>query len=106
MDGIDFPFVEERLNRKFAALSAIAAITVLVACGGPDAEFAIGDTGATPQATTASQVPLFIPPEYALDFAVPITFIALFAPQLRSVPHLAAALVSVAVSLAAPRSTT
>lgn len=41
-----------------------------------------------------------IPPEYALDFAVPITFIALVAPSLRSLPHLAAAFVSVVVSLA------
>ena len=41
-----------------------------------------------------------IPPEYALDFAVPISFIALVAPSLRSLPHLAAAFVSVAVSLA------
>lgn len=41
-----------------------------------------------------------IPPEYALDFAVPITFIALVAPGLRSFPHLAAAFVSVTVALA------
>lgn len=41
-----------------------------------------------------------IPPEYALDFAVPIMFIALVAPSLRSIPHLAAAIVSVVVSLA------
>lgn len=41
-----------------------------------------------------------IPPEFALDFAVPITFIALVAPSLRSLPHLAAAFVSVSVSLA------
>ncbi len=41
-----------------------------------------------------------IPPEYALDFAVPITFIALVAPGLRSFPHLAAAFVSVSVALA------
>ncbi len=41
-----------------------------------------------------------IPPGLALDFAVPITFIALFAPALRSLPHLAAALVSVLVALA------
>jgi 4-azaleucine resistance transporter AzlC len=40
-----------------------------------------------------------IPPEYALDFAVPITFIALVAPSLRRLPHLAAAFVSVVVSL-------
>lgn len=32
-----------------------------------------------------------IPPEYALDFAVPITFLSMIAPQLRSLPHLAAA---------------
>lgn len=40
-----------------------------------------------------------IPPEYALDFAIPITFISLVAPSLRSLPHLAAAVVSVVVSL-------
>lgn len=40
-----------------------------------------------------------IPPEYALDFALPITFVALVAPSLRSLPHLAAAFVSVVVSL-------
>lgn len=40
-----------------------------------------------------------IPSEYALDFAAPITFIALFAPALRSLPHVAAALVSITVSL-------
>ena len=41
-----------------------------------------------------------IPPEYALDFAVPITFIAIVAPALRSLPHIAAAFVSVTVALA------
>lgn len=41
-----------------------------------------------------------IPPEYALDFAVPITFIALFAPLLRSLPHLVSASVSIALTLA------
>lgn len=41
-----------------------------------------------------------IPAGLALDFAVPITFIALFAPALRSLPHLAAAFVSVVVALA------
>lgn len=40
-----------------------------------------------------------IPAGLALDFAVPITFIALFAPALRSLPHLAAAFVSVVVAL-------
>lgn len=41
-----------------------------------------------------------MPEALALDFAVPITFIAMFAPALRSPPHLAAAFVSVVVSLA------
>ncbi|MEL6583423.1 MAG: AzlC family ABC transporter permease [Pseudomonadota bacterium] len=41
-----------------------------------------------------------IPPEYALDFAVPITFIALVAPLLRSLPHLVAAVTSVVLTLA------
>jgi predicted branched-subunit amino acid permease len=40
-----------------------------------------------------------IPPEFALDFAVPITFIAMVAPALRSLPHLAAAFVSVVAAL-------
>ncbi|MGI3169224.1 AzlC family ABC transporter permease [Pseudooceanicola sp. C21-150M6] len=41
-----------------------------------------------------------IPPEYALDFAMPITFIAMIAPMLRSVPHLVAAVVAVVSALA------
>ncbi|MCK4860705.1 MAG: AzlC family ABC transporter permease [Rhodobacteraceae bacterium] len=41
-----------------------------------------------------------IAPEYALDFAIPITFIAIIAPNLRSLPHLAASIVSVVVALA------
>ena len=41
-----------------------------------------------------------IPPEYSLDFAIPICFIALTAPMLRSLPHLLAALVSVIAALA------
>lgn len=41
-----------------------------------------------------------IPPQYALDFALPIAFVALFAPLLRDLPHIAAALVSVIVALA------
>ncbi|WP_188478708.1 AzlC family ABC transporter permease [Primorskyibacter flagellatus] len=40
-----------------------------------------------------------IPPEYALDFALPITFIAMIAPMLRSLPHLTAAMVAVTVAL-------
>lgn len=42
-----------------------------------------------------------IPPEFALDFALPITFLALVAPAVRSLPHLAAAVVAVVVSLIA-----
>lgn len=41
-----------------------------------------------------------IPPEFALDFAVPITFIAVVAPMIRTLAHLAATLTSIAVALA------
>lgn len=41
-----------------------------------------------------------IPEAYALDFAVPITFLALVAPALRSLPHVVAAGVSAALALA------
>ncbi|MCV2883036.1 AzlC family ABC transporter permease [Actibacterium sp. XHP0104] len=40
-----------------------------------------------------------IPPEFALDFAVPITFLALVAPALRTLAHVAAAGTSVAGAL-------
>ncbi|MCF3595973.1 AzlC family ABC transporter permease [Rhodobacteraceae bacterium LMO-12] len=40
-----------------------------------------------------------IPPEFALDFAVPITFLALLTPMLRTLAHLAAALVAVVLAL-------
>lgn len=40
-----------------------------------------------------------IPSEYGLDFAVPITFIALIAPMLRTAAHRAAALSSVVLAL-------
>ncbi len=42
-----------------------------------------------------------IPPEFALDFALPITFLALVAPAVRSLPHLAAAVTAVIVALLA-----
>jgi predicted branched-subunit amino acid permease len=42
-----------------------------------------------------------IPESWALDFALPITFLALMAPMLRTAAHLAAAFVSVSVSLLA-----
>ena len=41
-----------------------------------------------------------IPEAYALDFAVPITFLALLGPALRTLAHVAAALVSAAGTLA------
>ena len=40
-----------------------------------------------------------IPDSVPLDFAVPITFLAMIAPALRSLPHAVAATVAVAVSL-------
>ena len=49
-----------------------------------------------------------IPAEYALDFAMPICFIALSAPMMRSLPHFIAALVSMIgtlVFISAPYST-
>lgn len=40
-----------------------------------------------------------IPPEFALDFAVPITFLAMLAPIMRTLAHVAAAFVSVLMAL-------
>lgn len=40
-----------------------------------------------------------IPPEFSMDFAVPVCFIALVAPSLRSLPHVAAAVTSVLAML-------
>ena len=40
-----------------------------------------------------------IPPEYALDFAVPITFLALVGPMLKSAAHVMAAFTSVTLAL-------
>ena len=46
---------------------AAVATVMLAACGGPDAEFEIGAAPAAgAQATSAAQVPLYIPPEYAV----------------------------------------
>ena len=42
-----------------------------------------------------------IPDSWALDFAIPITFLAMIAPMFRTVAHVAAALVAVVVSLLA-----
>ncbi len=41
-----------------------------------------------------------ITPEYALDFAMPITFLAIMAPMLRTLAHVAAAATSVVAALA------
>ena len=41
-----------------------------------------------------------IPPEFALDFAVPIAFMAIVAPMLRTLAHVAAALTSIVLALA------
>lgn len=46
-----------------------------------------------------AQIGSALPPEFALDFAVPLTFIAIVAPMLRTLAHVAAAVVSVAFSL-------
>lgn len=40
-----------------------------------------------------------VPPWMALDFAIPITFLALVTPMLRSLAHVVAALVSITVAL-------
>ncbi len=40
-----------------------------------------------------------VPPEWALDFALPITFLAMVAPMLRSLPHIVAAGLSIILSL-------
>jgi predicted branched-subunit amino acid permease len=40
-----------------------------------------------------------IPPEFALDFAVPIAFLAIVAPMLKTIAHLGAALTSIVVAL-------
>ena len=42
-----------------------------------------------------------VPDSWALDFAIPITFLAMIAPMFRTVAHVAAALVAVVVSLLA-----
>lgn len=41
-----------------------------------------------------------IPPDYALDFAIPITFLAMLAPMLRTLPHIIAAVTSIMAMLA------
>ena len=48
---------------------------------------------------TGALVGKAIPPELALDFAVPITFLAMIAPMLRTLAHVAAASTSVVLAL-------
>ena len=40
-----------------------------------------------------------IPPQYPLDFALPIAFLAMVAPALRTIAHMAAAVTSVVLAL-------
>ena len=48
-------------------LAGAVAMAGLAACGGPDAEFEIGTSpAAESQVASTSQVPLYIPPDYAL----------------------------------------
>ncbi len=47
-----------------------------------------------------AQIGQFIPPEYSLEFTVPIMFMAMVGPMLKSLAHVAAAFVSCVVSLA------
>lgn len=55
------------MNRTFATLIAAAALLTLAGCGSsPDAEFAIGDPASAGPQVSASQAPLYIPPEYAV----------------------------------------
>ncbi|OIP83861.1 MAG: branched-chain amino acid transporter AzlC [Rhodobacterales bacterium CG2_30_65_12] len=49
---------------------------------------------------TGALVGQAIPPEFALDFAVPITFLAMIAPMMKTLAHLAAAATSVLAALA------
>lgn len=50
-------------------------------------------------ATAGAVMGRAIPPEYALDFAVPITFLAMTAPMIRSLAHAVAAAVAVGLVL-------
>lgn len=49
---------------------------------------------------TGALVGKTIPEAFALDFAMPITFLAMVAPMLKTLPHLAAALTSIGLALA------
>lgn len=50
----------------FTILAGAAILAMLAACGGPDAEFEIGTEPAAGAGGSAAQVPLYIPPDYAL----------------------------------------
>lgn len=53
-----------------------------------------------PATFAGAQLGVALPPEYGLDFAIPVAFLAILAPMVRTLAHLAAALTSLAVSLA------
>lgn len=72
--------VAERVAYFFGAASAICPVWYLVTYLGA----VFGTT---------------IPPSFALDFAVPITFLALIAPALRTIAHVVSAMASVALAL-------
>ena len=54
------------MNRTFTILGMAAMVAALAACGGEEAEFTIGRSAAAPADVSAAQVPLSIPPEYAV----------------------------------------
>ena len=65
--GVESSNKRHGLNRTFAPLIAAAAMLSLAGCSSsPDAEFAIGDPAAAGRQVSASQAPLYIPPEYAV----------------------------------------
>lgn len=53
------------MNRTFVVLAALLAVAA-TGCGGSDAEFEIASRDAAAANVSAAQVPLYIPPEYAV----------------------------------------
>jgi predicted branched-subunit amino acid permease len=74
-------------------LSVPARMAFFVGCFLTVAPFWYGATLAGALVGTA------IPPAFALDFAIPITFLAMIAPALRTLAHVAAAVVSITAAL-------
>ncbi len=75
------------------ALSVPARMAFFAGCFLVIAPFWYGATLAGALVGTA------IPPAFALDFAIPVTFLAMIAPALRTLPHVVAAGVSVTAAL-------